>query len=271
MAETLQHKPITHHWWFRALLLALFMLPAITEVPYNPANTTAVIQAVLAEPYVVAAPGLLPLAKILLFGFVALPLLGAPRAGRILLGYYAVILVMVSVLQNMAQTKLWGFVWLLGNTVVQLVVVFWCVLDVVQHRTRLAALQPGRLWLLVPMLLALLMPYAVQDGNAVAAWDTAFVNEAGVTYCMITPVVLGTLLMFPSTVDPRTLTVTSFVGLIFGLVNLVVWFGLAPQSWWMGILHMPLVVTATFGLVEARISKERPTLMKTFSVESPAD
>lgn len=131
----------------------------------------------------------------------------------------------------------------------QLVVVFWCVLDVVLHRTRLTTLQPGRLWLLAPMLLAVLLPYGVSDGNAVPAWHTVLINEAGVTYCMITPVVLGTLLMFRATVDHRTLSLVSFVGLVFGLINLVVWFGLAPQSWWMGILHLPLVFIATCGLM----------------------
>ena len=253
MAEIVQHKPVTHRWWFRAVLLVLFMLPAITEFPYDPANTTVVIQSVLAEPFVVAFPELLPLAKLLLGVAVILPFIGIVQAGRILLGYYASILAVVSVLQNMAHTESWGFVWLLGNTVVQSVVVFWCVLDVAQHRSRLLTLRPVRLWLLIPILLALLMPYAVRDGAAVPAWHTVLGNEAGVTYCMITSVILGTMLMFPAGVDHRTLSVVSFVGLIFGLINLVVWFGLAPHSWWMGILHLPLVVTTVFGLIEARI------------------
>lgn len=256
MAEIAQHKPVTHRWWFRALLLVLFTLPAITEFPYDPANTTVVIQAVLTEPFVMTFPELLPPAKLLLGVTVILPFLGVAQAGRLLLGYYTSILLVVSVLQNMAHTESWGFVWLLGNTVVQSVVVFWCVLDVAQHRSRLTILQPDRLWLLVPMLLALLMPYAVRDGAAVPAWHTMVVNEAGVTYCMITPLILGTMLMFPAGADHRTLSVASFVGMIFGLINLVVWFGLASHSWWMGVLHLPLVVIAIFGLIEARVRRQ---------------
>ena len=72
-AQRSQLKPVTHCWWFRAVLLALFMLPAIAEVPYDPLHTTAVIQAVLAEPFVVVLPELLPLAKLLLFAVAALP------------------------------------------------------------------------------------------------------------------------------------------------------------------------------------------------------
>lgn len=108
------------------------------------------------------------------------------------------------------------------------------------------------------MLLALLMPCTVQEGSAVPALHTVFLNEAGVTCCMITPVILGTLLMFPDAVDRRTLSEVSFVGLIFGLINVVVWFGLAPHSWWMGVLHLPLVIIATFALAEARLHKQQP-------------
>ncbi len=71
-------------------------------------------------------------------------------------------------------------------------------------------------------------------------------------YCMITPVVLGVLLLFPSGVDRRTLAVASFVGLLFGLINMAVWFVSNPQDWWMGVLHIPLVVTAGLGLIDAR-------------------
>lgn len=107
MTDIPQRKSVTHRWWFRALLLALFMLPAITDVPYDPANTTAVIQTVLTEPLVVAIPELLPIAKLLLLGVAVMPLLGVPKAERFVLGYYAIILFVLSVLQNMAHTESW--------------------------------------------------------------------------------------------------------------------------------------------------------------------
>lgn len=66
----------------------------------------------------------------------------------------------------------------------------------------------------------------------------------------------GVLLIFIDGVDRRTLAMISFVGLAFGLVNLVVWFGLRPQDWWMGVLHLPLAITAVFGLIESRLRGE---------------
>lgn len=248
-------KPISHRWWFRLALVVCFFVPAIVAVPYDPAETAVVVAAVLQDPLANAVPSLLPIAKILLLVAAVLPVLGRPGAGRVLLGYYAGILLVIAFLQNMAITAQFGFSWLVGNTVVQLVVAAWCAADAVTGRTRLrrADLRWGRLWLLVPMAVALLMPYGVADGQIVPSFATVLSNEAGVTYCMITPVVLGTLLLFPDGVNRSTLAVASFIGLGFGVLNLVVWFGLNPSDWWMGVLHLPLVSIAVFGLAQSRL------------------
>lgn len=250
-------KPLSHRWWFRLLLAGCFLLPAISEVSYDPARTTEVVRAVLQNPYAVSVPALLPIAKLALAAALVLPFVGARRAGRFVVGYYAAILLLVAFLQNMAQTETFGFVWLVGNTVMQLVVAAFCLVDAVTGRTTMtpADISPKRLWLLAPMLLALLMPYSIESGQVVPSLESVLWNEAGVTYCMITPVVLGVLLIFPGGVDNRTLSVASFVGVIFGLINLLVWFVVNPQDWWMGVLHVPLVILAGYGLIVSRNGK----------------
>lgn len=247
-------KPLSHRQWFRLLLAACFVLPAVVASPFDPLETPAVVRAVLQDPYVASVPALLPVAKLALAVAAALPFLGVRGSGRILLGYYAGILIIVAFLQNMADTGQFGYTWLIGNTLVQLVAAAWCLVDVLTGRTILERenMRPRRLWLLAPMALALLMPYTIEAGQVAPSLVSVLWNEAGVTYCMITPVVLGVLLIFPGGVDHRTLSVASFVGLIFGLINLVVWFGLTPLDWWMGVLHIPLVIVATYGLLESR-------------------
>lgn len=250
-------RPLSHRIWFRILLAACFVIPAVGEVPYDPAETPDVVRAVLQDPYAVSVAALLPLAKLALAVAAALPFLGVRWSGRILLGYYTGILIAVAFLQNMGDTVQFGYAWLIGNTVVQVVVAAWCLIDLVNGRTTLSRenLRPRRLWLLPLMALALLMPYDLDAGQITPSLASVLGNEAGVTYCMITPVVLGVLLVFPDAVDRRTLSVISFVGLIFGLINLAVWFGLNPQDWWMGVLHIPLVITASYGLIESRHRK----------------
>ena len=257
MNRSRRPKPLSHRIWFRILVAVCFVIPAIVSLPFGPVETPAVVRAVLEDSYVVSVLALLPVAKAALLMAAALPFLGVRWSGRFLLGYYAAILIVVAFLQNMADTERFGYAWLIGNTLAQLVVAAWCILDVVPERTTLHRenLRPRRLWLLAPMALAFLMPYTIGAGRVEPSLASVLSNEAGVTYCMITPVVLGVLLIFPDGVDRRTLSVASFVGLIFGLINLAVWFGLNPQDWWMGVLHVPLVLTAVYGLAESRLGR----------------
>lgn len=247
-------KPISHRWWFRAALTLCLFLPAISAVSYDPAITTEVVRAVLEYPYVMSATAILPFAKLVLLTIAIVPFLRIRQSGRIVLGTYAGLLLVVAPLQNMADTDEFGFVWLVGNTGVQLIVAAWCFIDVAQSRTTLtlANMQRERLWLIAPMALALLMPYTVHSDHVTASLASVLWNEAGVTYCMITPVVLGVLLIFADGVDRRTLSVISYVGLLFGLLNFIVWFVVNPRDWWMGVLHLPLLITAIYGLLESR-------------------
>ncbi len=86
-----------------------------------------------------------------------------------------------------------------------------------------------------------------------------FTNEAGLTYCMITPIILGIFLLFPNKIDMQTHFITAFVGFIFGIFNIMNWFILQPVFWWMGILHMPLILLSLYSFIVLR-KKERPAL-----------
>jgi hypothetical protein len=95
------------------------------------------------------------------------------------------------------------------------------------------------------------MPYTVnQEGYVQFAVNTRILyNESGVTYCMITPLILGVLLLFSKGVYKPTFSVIAYTGLIFGILNMITWFGLMSENWWMGVLHLPLLILSFFGLV----------------------
>ncbi len=256
MARPHARKPLTDRAWFRALALCALAAPCATAAPYPAEETPALIAAVLAHPLAASVPALLPAAKLALCACALAPWVAARRGGRIVLGYYATILVIVGIFQNISLATPYGFAWVAGNTAVQLLVAIACARDAGESpgRARPAHLDRRRLWLLAPMALAFAMPYGFDaTGAIVPTFDAGvFANEAGVTYCMITPVVVGTLVLFPGSAAPSTLSFASFVGLAFGIANLITWFGLDPASWWMGILHLPLVVASAMGLFCAR-------------------
>jgi hypothetical protein len=81
-------------------------------------------------------------------------------------------------------------------------------------------------------------------------------NEAGLTYCMMTPVVLAVLTLFHPSINPAVLRVSSFAGMLLGAVNMIVWFGVESWGWWMGVMHIPLVVISVYAFVLAHTRAE---------------
>ncbi len=249
-----EKKPLVNRVWFRIFLF----FPLYTQKSYDYAKTTNVISAVLTHPLVTRVAWTLPLAKLLLLAAALLPFLvqNGRDVAKPLLVYYALILLIVGIFQNMSPTDEYGFVWITGNTAVILAVMLFCLLDLIGERTRIRHenLDRSRLWVVVPMALAFLMPYAINEaGHIQPSFTTQILgNEAGVTYCMITPVILGVLLIFSKEVHRPTLSIIAFVGLLFGLLNMSIWFGFQPENWWMGVLHLPLLVLSIFGLWQSR-------------------
>ena len=64
-----------------------------------------------------------------------------------------------------------------------------------------------------------------------------FLNEAGVTYKPL-------------------LSFISYVGFVFGLLNMMTWFAMQNQNWWMGVIHLPLLILSFYGLVISKKEKE---------------
>jgi len=251
-------NPLGHAIWIKIVITVLFFVPAYAQVAYDPAQIPDIIAYVLSDPFIVQVAWLLPIFKLLLLAAVVLPIIGASRLkylSRTAMGYYTFILLVVGIFQNMATTAEYGFVFLIGNALVQLIVLAFCAYDFVKGKTIIENknFNGNRIWVIPLMLLAFFMPYAT-DCICNIYPDislSVFYNEAGVTYCMITPVVIGLLLLYSKGVDKATLSVMSYAGLLFGLINMVTWFGLNSDNWWMGVLHLPLMIISLYGLVVA--------------------
>jgi len=248
-------KHIGHTIWLKIVLTILFFVPVYAQVSYGPEEITDIIAYVLSDPLVVQVAWLLPIFKLLLLIAVILPSTGLKFMKRVPMGYYAFILLIVGVFQNMARTEAYGFVVLVGNILVQFAVLGFCLYDFIKGKTVIDSnnLNTGRLWVVPLMALALFMPYSMDCICTIypAINLSVFYNEAGVTYCMITPVIIGLLLLYSDGVDKATLSVISYVGFVFGLFNMVTWFVMDSANWWMGVLHLPLLVIAFYGLIVA--------------------
>ena len=246
--------------WFKIILLLIIFVPSYSQIPYNPVDTTKVITSVLSHPFVVNIAFLLPVAKVLLAIVVIAALTNVKNSSRIVMGYYALVLAVTGVFQNMAITNEYGFVWLIGNTIVILSVSVCSAYDAIKRKSSFDKkyFETKRLWVVAPMLLAFLMPYTIDKQNVLkpAFGMLAVTNEAGVTYCMITPIIIGVMILFSKGVYKPIFSIVAFVGLIFGVMNTLTFFVLQSQSWWMGVLHLPLLIFSLYALILCRLEKE---------------
>lgn len=255
---TKSRKPFIHRC-FKILLLLLFFTPAYTQIPYDPIYTPEVIASVLSQPLIEHIAFLLPLSKVFLFLIVIAVMINPSRYSRLFFGYYIFLLIIVGIFQNMAVTQDYGFSWLIGNSLVIFIVAGFCLFDFSKRNTIFSRknFEMKRLWVLIPMLLAFLMPYSMNAQGVIEpgfGW-TVFMNESGVTYCMITPVMVGVMILFLKDTYQPTLFIVSFIGFVFGLMNMLTWFVFQAESWWMGVLHLPLMILSSYALYLNRLFK----------------
>ena len=240
-------RPRRSGWVLPVVLLAVaFAVPSVQGgAIVDTEQITELIKNVLMQPWSESVPALLPVAKFALLGVAIVGVTAIGPYPKIVLGYYAVVLATMAVFQNTA-TLPGGVAILLGNTVAQLIVAVVCVQGL-RHTALPAPLRRERAWLIPLMLWAWLYPFALDAGNVVpGGWSGVPGNAAGLTYCMVTPVIAGTMALRTAAYGRTTRAIVGWLGTIYGLLNMVTWFVSNPASWWMGILHVPLLVIATF-------------------------
>jgi hypothetical protein len=251
---------VGQRWWLKAALVAALMVPPVVARGFDARQSSTIVREVLMHPIVVDYEALVVLAKYALLAVMVVCLVWPSLLGRVGWGYYAVVLVVMAVGQNVAVTADYGLAWLAGNTLLLLVVAGFAAHDARAGLTRgrPSTLRRGRLWVLVPMFLAWWFPYVVQGGVVRPGPGVhALVNESGLTYCMVTPIILGLMILHSEGVHASTLAVAAWVGLLFGVTNALTWFVLDAASWWMGILHLPLLLLAGYGAWLSRRPRAR--------------
>lgn len=252
--QTTSEKPsvfewLSRKWWFYLILVVLFFIPTYASKPYDPADTMKLLIATLSRPIIYSLPALFVVTKLIPIVLWVALLLWKGRVSRLFSAYAALFYVAVALFQNSALTEEYGFSAAPGNVVLMLVVAaYWIWETVAAGRNRFEP-QPAsfaRLWVLPLVLFAFWYPVDMARITPDFSPLKLIANEAGVTFCMMTPAILTVMLLFFPSVNRATLRVTAFVGLILGVVNLLSWFVFVPYAWWMGVLHIPLFLTSLY-------------------------
>ena len=242
---------LTKRWWLYLVLLLLFFLPTQAARDFDPRESIDLIGQVLSNPLIYAFPVLMPLAKAIPVVLIAGLLIFGNRVRRAFNGYVALLFLALAILQTTAVTDGYGLVVITGNLALVLVVgLVWAWEVLVERNDFTPRRHRWWQWWVVPMpAVALLAPVDARTMSPDFTLAQLLGNEAGLTFCMITPVVLAVLTLYHTTVNLTVLRVSSFVGMLLGAVNMIVWFVVEPWGWWMGVLHVPLLSISIYGFV----------------------
>jgi hypothetical protein len=250
---------VTKKWWLYPLLLLLFFIRAYASTGYEPQESMDVIGQVLSDPLIYRFAVLMPIAKAIPVVLIIGVLLMGNRVRCLFNGYVAALYLALAFFQTTAVTDTYGFTVISGNLALVLIVALMWIWEAIAQRNDFTPRKrPVWKWWVVPLaVVALLAPVDASTMSPDFSPLHMLTNEAGLTCCMMTPVVLAVLTLFHPTVNLAVLRVSSFVGMLLGAVNMIVWFVVESWGWWMGVLHIPLVVISVYGFVLAHQAKAR--------------
>ena len=242
---------VTKKWWLYLILLLLFFIPTYASKSYDPRQAVDLIRQVLSAPLIYTFPILMPITKIVPVILIAgIFVYGNKMRGAFNI-YVAALYMALALFQSAAITGTYGLVIISGNLVLILIVAILWIWEVFVKRNNFETRKrPLWRWWVAPLaLVSLLAPVEAYTMSPDFSPVRMLTNSAGLTFCMMTPVVLAVLTLFHPTVNPSVLRVSSFVGILLGAVNMIVWFAVESWGWWMGVLHIPLLVISVYAFV----------------------
>ena len=252
---------LTERKWFYPFIYLLFLiisfLPLYTEKAYAYENTQDVIinlLMVVLIPY--KAWGIVfHITTLIIVLYIALR---PEKSGRLFSAYMGLNFLVIALVQSSGTTEKYGFVMQTSSLVMSIILGFiWIWVTI---RGDIEASFKDKHWYHFPLLLLALLsfwsPYKVVGTAVVPNFDPLLLftsPDYGLTFCFTLPVFLFLLILFFPKVNLFAYRITAFNGLLYALFNLTHWFN--PDSRWMGVLHIPLLVLSIFALIQSRTPK----------------
>lgn len=243
---------ITRKWWFFLIFILIQFIPPYASKGFEVAETGKFIGEVLSHSLVYNFPTFYSIFKILPLVLVICIILLRDRIARIFNLYVAITYLLFAFLQNIAFTEKYGLAIITINMVMFLLVaLFWLWEALVQKNDFTSPTKLSKKYWIIPLVF-LAFWYPINPETMGPDFNILYLltNEAGLTFCMMTPVYISLLILYYPRINLVTLRVTSLVGAIIGFYNILTNFILFPSLlWWNGILHLPLISISIYGLI----------------------
>jgi len=242
-------EKIIRKWWFYAICIVLLFIPSIVQQHVSSEKASLIVQEVMQNPLIYKVKEIFPIAKIWIIFLLIGGLIWKNNFRKTFAVSISILFAFIMIFQNVSLDTSFGYAILLGNILLQFVVILSWIYEsrVCKNDFSKPRLRWWNIVLFILAFIAFWMP--ALNGKMYFSIKDLIMNESGLTYCMVMPIILSILLLYYPGINKITLRVTSFVGFLFGILNMITWFVLNTSFWWMGIVHFPLLIISCIGLV----------------------
>lgn len=243
-------KNILQKRWMLLMTLLLGCLPPYSSRGYSIWEAGRVNGYILTHAIPSAFHSLYPVFKIIPMFLVITILWYGSRTRKLFSLYVAISYVLFAFCQSLSVTEMYGTGICLSHLLLSLWIAMLWLWEVSRPGNDFSQRRRPfwKYWVFLPALLAFWEPVNPATGLPdfkLAYWLT---SSAGLAFCMLTPLYLATLIVFYPTVNRAIFEVTSLVGFAYALGNFYIAFFFDARFWWVGILHLPLLILSLNGL-----------------------
>jgi len=245
-------KRIVQNWWPILLPLPLFCLPPYTSQGYPILEVGRVNAFILTHTIKSSFQSFYPVFKIIPLILVSSIFVFGNKTRRLFCLYAAISYILFALFQSISITEEYGLGICSAHLALSsLVALFWFS-EVKSNRNDFNPKKRPLLsyWTFVLALFAFWGPIHPLTGRPDFNPSYILTSGAGLAFCMMTPVYLALLIHYYPRVNLPILMVTGVIGLLYSLGNMSLAFILQSNyTWWVGVLHIPLLILSGYGLV----------------------
>jgi len=243
---------ITRRWWF-FLLIALSgsIIPPYVSKDYDWSDMGSILGTIFSQAIIDSLAPFYAIFRIIPIVLIICIILLHNKVTRIFSIYVGITYVLFAIVQNIAITDEYGLAIVTGNVVIFLIVAGFWMWEAKACKNEFIPMKKPvwRYWVVPFAFLAFWYPLnpdtMMPDFNPLYS----LTSGAGLTFCMMTPVYLAILTLYYPKVNIATMRVTSLVGIIIAIYNVLLNFFIEPDLlWWNGVLHIPLLCISGYSL-----------------------
>lgn len=243
-------KDITKKWWIYLLIvLAQMLILPFASKNFSFAETSNIITFTLSRAIMnVYLKDFFLFFQLISLLFIFLTFVLKNSFSRIFNIYVCISYFVFAVVQNVAITEKYGLSIVSINLIMFVFVGYFWLREIFQKQNKLNFnnLNFGTIWMLPLAVLAYWMPIA-GDGSFAFDLNSFISNGSSLAFCCMTPVYLSILTMNLPSINLNAYRITSFVGIIIGIYNMMNFQN--PKLINLAILHLPLLIISTYSFI----------------------